>query len=141
MLAGSPAIDAGNPALTSGVGGACEYDDQHGVNRTDGDGDSKIRCDIDAYEAGPSKLSQTITFDPLASRLVTDPPFSIANKASASSGLPVSFTAAGVCTVNEATVVLNGSVGGCASPRTARRHHLQRCAGRHAQLQRQPAGR
>jgi hypothetical protein len=45
LLAGSPAIDAGNPAVPGSGGLACEATDQRGVPRPLG-----IRCDIGAYE-------------------------------------------------------------------------------------------
>ncbi|HEV8574466.1 MAG TPA: choice-of-anchor Q domain-containing protein, partial [Dehalococcoidia bacterium] len=51
LLAGSPAIDAGNPAAPGSGGNACEATDQRGVTRpVDGDGDSTATCDIGAYE-------------------------------------------------------------------------------------------
>jgi predicted outer membrane repeat protein len=54
LLAGSPAIDAGNPAAAAGVGGVPLHD-QRGVpfNRVlDGDGASGARIDIGAFEYG-----------------------------------------------------------------------------------------
>src|SRR5439155_22171585 len=45
LLAGSPAINAGNPATPGSGGGACEPADQRGVPRSLGG-----RCDIGAYE-------------------------------------------------------------------------------------------
>lgn len=44
LLAGSPAIDAGDP------GASCPSTDQRGVARFDGNYDSVVRCDIGAYE-------------------------------------------------------------------------------------------
>src|SRR5262249_25759266 len=58
----------------------------------------------------PAKQSQTITFNPLPNKTVGDAPFSIS--ASASSGLPVTFTASGMCSVNGTMVTLTG-VGSC----------------------------
>ncbi len=59
-----------------------------------------------------SRFTQTISFAPLPDRALDAPPFTVA--ATASSGLPVSFTAspASVCTLNGATVVLI-AVGQC----------------------------
>jgi hypothetical protein len=57
------------------------------------------------------KLAQSITFDPLPDRLVTDPPFVVT--ATASSGLPVSFTAEGECSVLDNLVTLTGRPGNC----------------------------
>lgn len=51
--------------------------------------------------------SQTITFGPLGDRTFGDPPFTIS--ASASSGLPVSFTATGNCSVSQNSVTLTGA--------------------------------
>src|SRR5207253_1404285 len=56
------------------------------------------------------KLSQTITFDPLASKTFGDPDFGVS--ATASSGLAVSFSALGNCTVVAATVHITGA-GSC----------------------------
>ena len=53
---------------------------------------------------------QTIAFAPLANRTFGDAPFGV--EASASSGLPVAFAAAGNCTV-AGTVVTPGNGGGC----------------------------
>jgi hypothetical protein len=54
--------------------------------------------------------AQTITFDPLPDKKYGDPPFTVT--ATASSGLPVTFTAVGNCTVSENTVTITG-VGSC----------------------------
>jgi hypothetical protein len=53
---------------------------------------------------------QTITFEPLGTKGYGQPAFTVS--ASASSGLPVSFTAAGSCTIVDATVTVTG-VGSC----------------------------
>jgi hypothetical protein len=54
LLPGSPAIDAGSPALPGSGGAACEAADQRGVSRPQGNA-----CDIGAFEA--VGLSATIT--------------------------------------------------------------------------------
>jgi endoglucanase len=53
---------------------------------------------------------QAITFGPLASKTFTDLPFAVS--ATASSGLPVQFSASGTCTVSGDTVTLTGA-GAC----------------------------
>jgi Regulator of chromosome condensation (RCC1) repeat/PASTA domain len=55
-------------------------------------------------------LDQTITFDPIANRTWGDPAFTVS--ATASSGLPVSFTATGACFVTGAIVWVT-SAGSC----------------------------
>jgi hypothetical protein len=51
-LAGSPVLDAGNPATPGSGGVACEAVDQRGVTRPqDGTGDALARCDIGAVES------------------------------------------------------------------------------------------
>lgn len=51
LLPGSPAIDAGNPAMPGSGAPACEATDQRGVARPlDGDGDRVVRCDVGAFE-------------------------------------------------------------------------------------------
>jgi hypothetical protein len=57
-----------------------------------------------------NRQSQTISFAPLPPRTFTDPPFNVT--ATASSGLPVSFTAAGNCSIAGVTVTLTGA-GSC----------------------------
>ena len=72
----------------------------------------------DTYNAAPDvlqsfnigKASQTITLAPLADRSFGDPDFDLS--ASASSGLPISYAAAGNCTVTGASVHLTGA-GSC----------------------------
>ena len=53
------------------------------------------------------RQSQIITFDPLPDKLLTDPPFTVS--ATASSGLPVSLSTAGGCSVSGTTVTLTAS--------------------------------
>lgn len=60
--------------------------------------------------APPQKADQTIAFDALTNRTFGDPPFAIS--ATSSSGLSVSFTASGSCTVAGTTVSLT-AVGAC----------------------------
>jgi hypothetical protein len=52
------------------------------------------------------KANQTIQFAALTNRTYGDPPFNIS--ARASSGLPVDFSATGVCSISGALVILNG---------------------------------
>ncbi|HEV2217375.1 MAG TPA: hypothetical protein VGV88_07355 [Candidatus Dormibacteraeota bacterium] len=54
-----------------------------------------------------AKQDQTISFAPLPVKVLGDPPFAIT--ATASSGLPVSFTAAGPCSVTGNTVSLSAT--------------------------------
>jgi CSLREA domain-containing protein len=101
LLSVSPAIDAGSQA-------SCASTDQRGFARPQGTG-----CDIGAYEFdGPVKQSQIISFAPLPDKTVGNAPFAIS--ATASSGLPVTFTASGKCNVNANTVALSGQAGSCA---------------------------
>jgi hypothetical protein len=66
LLPNSPAIDAGNPALPSSGGSACEATDQRGVARPiDGDQDNDAICDSGAYEFD---FSIPILYLPLLSR-------------------------------------------------------------------------
>jgi hypothetical protein len=75
-------------------------------------------CGVTAIAAGtlhslalaPTQLCQTIAFAPLVTRTYESPDFSIS--ATASSGLPVFFTASGNCSVNSAIVHLTGA-GSC----------------------------
>ena len=53
--------------------------------------------------------SQTITFNPLPDRNYGDAPFDVSGYASASSGLPVSFSSLGKCTVAGTTVTITGA--------------------------------
>lgn len=95
LQAGSPALNAGkNSFLPGGVS-----TDRDALPRTiDG------TVDMGAYER---QSHQTITFAPLATRRATDPPFTVS--ATSSSGLPITFSASGVCTVSGTTVTLTGS--------------------------------
>ena len=108
LLASSPAIDAGNPNGCKDDNNATLTTDQRGYMRPTG-----AACDIGAYEYGsaPAKQNQTISFAALPDKHVGDPPFQIS--ATASSGLPVTFTASGKCSVNGNTVTLSGQAGSC----------------------------
>jgi hypothetical protein len=66
LLPGSPAIDAGNPAIPGSGDMACEATDQRGVTRPqDGNKDGIARCDIGAMEVEtPSFLPVTIDIRP-----------------------------------------------------------------------------
>jgi CSLREA domain-containing protein len=96
LLSDSPAIDAGSPA-------SCAAIDQRGIARPQG-----ARCDIGAYEFdGIIKQSQTISFAPLSNKTLGDPPFPVS--ATASSGLPVTYTASGKCSISGSLVTLTGA--------------------------------
>jgi len=58
----------------------------------------------------PSELTQTITFDPIRNKALGDSDFLVS--ATTSSGLPLSFSAGGNCTVTGITVHLTGA-GSC----------------------------
>jgi len=99
LIGDSPAVDAGDPA-------SCPAKDQRGINRPKG-----ARCDIGAFELEAIvKQGQTIAFAALPNKTIGSPQFALS--ATASSGLPVSFTASGKCSVNGAMVTLTG-VGSC----------------------------
>ena len=108
LLVGSPAIDAGNPSGCKDNNNANLTTDQRGYARLAG-----VACDVGAYEYGSAlaKQNQTISFAALPNKTVGDPPFTVS--ATASSGLPVTFTASGQCSVNSTTVTLSGPAGSC----------------------------
>jgi hypothetical protein len=58
-----------------------------------------------------AKTAQTIAFEALPDRLPGDAPFELV--ATASSGLPVSFAASGVCSLAGTTLTLSGALGTC----------------------------
>jgi len=58
-----------------------------------------------------AKANQTINFAVLQDRAYTNPPFTVS--ASASSGLAVTFSAAGQCTISGRTVTLTRALGSC----------------------------
>lgn len=71
-----------------------------------------VACGTQPPPAGEdAKVVQSITFTALDDRLTTDPPFALV--ATATSGLPVSFAAAGACSLDEATVTLPDVPGTC----------------------------
>jgi hypothetical protein len=97
LSAASNAIDKGNgqPPLV----------DLDGVSRPKG-----ATTEIGAYEFTPAGVNnQTITFNALPDKVLTDPPFGLS--ATASSGLPVSFASltTNICTVSGNTVTLLSS--------------------------------
>lgn len=62
---------------------------------------------VELLLASPSQQAQVITFDPLPARTFGDPPGTLS--ATASSGLPVTFTATGPCSASESTLDLLGA--------------------------------
>ncbi len=106
---------SGNPVTFSSSGACSNSSDT--FTMTSGTGTCSVMFDQagDAnYNAAPQvvesvtaqKASQTITFAPLADKTFGDPDFTVS--ATASSGLAVSFTASGQCTVSGNTVHLTG---------------------------------
>jgi hypothetical protein len=73
-------------------------------------GDASFSASSGTGDLVVSKASQTIAFGPLANKLSSDPPFTVS--ATASSGLAVSFTAVGDCTVSGSTVTITAA-GSC----------------------------
>jgi hypothetical protein len=109
--------------VTFTVSGACTNSGATGATVTLTGAGS---CTVTAHQAGnatyapalevprtfsTAKANQTITFGPLPDRTVDAPPFTLT--ASASSGLAVTFTASGPCSVVGATVSLTGVAGSC----------------------------
>ena len=89
------------PNNSAGCGGIASIPNNHfGWGRVDV---------LAAYNLEPS-LYQTIAFDPLPNRIIGEPDFALT--VSASSGLPVSYSASGSCTVSGNTVHITG-VGVC----------------------------
>jgi subtilisin family serine protease len=89
------------PNNSAGCGGIASIPNNHfGWGRIDA---------LAAYNLEPS-LYQTITFDNLSNKVIGEPDFGLA--ATASSGLSVSFSASGQCTVSGNSVYLTG-VGPC----------------------------
>jgi len=98
----------GASVTLSGVAGQCTI-----TARQYGDATYSAAPDVaqSFVISDPVKQNQTITFAPLSDKSTADVPFTLS--ANASSGLPVSFTASGKCTVNGSTVTLSGVVGKC----------------------------
>lgn len=69
-----------------------------------------VSCGTQEPPSG-NPVPQTITFAALDDRPADAAPFDVS--ASASSGLPVAFTASGACAIDERTVTLDGVVGSC----------------------------
>ncbi len=75
LLAGSPAIDAGNPAGCVNQNGNTLTTDQRGFARpVDGDGNASAICDMGAYELGAPTATSTPTRTPTATRTLTPSP-------------------------------------------------------------------
>lgn len=94
-----------NPAVTvpnnaAGCGGIATIPNNHfGYGR------------VDALAAYYAMLDQTITFGPLADKILGEPDFALS--ATASSGLPVSFSATGSCEIVDGDMVHITDVGDC----------------------------
>jgi len=65
LLAGSPAIDAGNPAASDGTGVHCRAADQIGTVRPKNGGSGIARCDIGAFEVAVPFTTPTPTSTPV----------------------------------------------------------------------------
>lgn len=97
------------PLSTGRVGGVSAV--ANGVLYAIGGGDgSGSHPTNEAFTPAPTAADQTIAFSALGDKTFGDAPFAIS--ASASSGLAVSFTASGNCTVTGSTVSLTGA-GAC----------------------------
>jgi hypothetical protein len=89
-LAGSPAIDAGNPAAVAGVGGVPLYD-QRGLPHTrgwDGDGAGGARMDIGAVEVQTQPLPRAVFGDYNADGVVDAGDFVLARKTAGATVAP-----------------------------------------------------
>ncbi len=83
------------------------------INISDGTLANNLAQEIPALWQGDtvaSRLAQTITFDPIEDKGYASPDFTVS--ASASSGLPVTFTASGNCTITGNVVHITG-IGTC----------------------------
>ena len=112
LLPGSPAIDAGNNALAVDANGNPLFTDQVGNARI-----SNGTVDIGAFEfhsAPPQPVNQTIIFGRPTNTTYGAADFTV--NASASSGLPVKFTATGNCTVTQTGTVWDVHITGWLAP-------------------------
>jgi hypothetical protein len=87
-----------------------EYYSTTGMNWQTRIGSFRLNPGCTTGGGGGGSQSQTISFGPLPGKTYGDPDFTVS--ATASSGLPVSFAAAGNCTVTGSTVHLTGA-GSC----------------------------
>ena len=108
IAGGTPtALVSGAPFVQLGANGLVFFN--HALYVTD-NGNSGAEDGPGAIYRVSLATDQTISFGALSNRTFGDPPFTIT--ASASSGLAVSFTASGACTVAGSTVSLTGA-GAC----------------------------
>ena len=106
-------LSSNSPAIDAGTATGAPDTDYFGTARPQGSGD-----DIGAHEFTSVQQPQSITFNPnpLPDRPANNAPFIV--NASASSGLAITFSASGVCSVatlnnTQATVTLSGITGTC----------------------------
>ena len=102
VMSGPCALVSGATFSSSGAG-TC-------VVKADGAATTNFNAAANTQNVTIAKANQTITFPPLADKTFGDPDFTVS--ATASSGLTVSFTASGQCTVTGSTVHLT-AVGSC----------------------------
>jgi hypothetical protein len=104
--------NSGASFTTTSSGGTCTVSyDQSGNTNYNSAPQVTETVTVTAAPAPTSKVNQTIAFGALASKTYGDADFAVS--ASASSGLAVSFTATGSCTVSGSTVHITGA-GSCA---------------------------
>ncbi|MEI6714667.1 MAG: MBG domain-containing protein [Verrucomicrobiota bacterium] len=107
-LAGLTKATEGTGSVVDGLGNISRFKKPQALAVNPG-GDLLIVDSGYIRKATHPKTSQTITFTPLANRLTTADPFTIS--ATASSGLPVSFSVSGPATLNGNTLTLSGIAG------------------------------
>jgi hypothetical protein len=90
LLTGSPAIDAGSPALAGSGNGACEAADQRGVARPVGP-----RCDIDAFEGDSTGTTTTTSTTQTAT--TTSPSSSTTSTSTTAAPSTTTTTLPGAC--------------------------------------------